>query len=287
MIWLNFAIDIGFATMVRYFIFNSSSWNVLRGLKKKKTKTKLLVCMLLICVLNLQSSIAFTNEIRMRLIQLKISLHYMFKNLKDKTDRISYIIFNDIDKVLLNLHMENIRLKTEINMLNNFKSENDELRKFLAMKSSVTNKIIVAKIIDVFSNDYNKSCVLDVGISDGVDVGDVAMTDVGLVGRISEVYEKWSRVLFITDTNSSIPVKIGKSRINAIISGDNSDILRISVKHEDISINHDDIVETSGYGKVFCENIPVGRVIEKNGTFVVIPYVNFNALTYISVVKKN
>ena len=52
--------------------------------------------------------------------------------------------------------------------------------------------------------------------------GDAALTSKGLIGSVFEVYEKYSRVLLISDINSKIPVRVGENNIKAIISGNNT-----------------------------------------------------------------
>ena len=179
----------------------------------------------------------------------------------------------------------NQKLAYEIEGLKYLKSENEELRKLLDLKNQISDKIIIAQITNVFSNDYIRSCVLNVGSATGVEADDIVRNKDGLIGRISEVHETWSRVLAITDTNSKIPVKIGKEKINAILSGDNSRILSVSMKNEDTSLKNGDIAETAYFENPICNQIPVGKVIEARGVFFIEPFVDFNALQYVCILK--
>ena len=127
--------------------------------------------------------------------------------------------------------------------------------------------------------------MLNVGSSSGVETDDVVRNRDGFIGRISEVHETWCCVLAITDTNSKIPVKIGKEQINAILSGDNSRMLSVSMKNEDISLKDGDIAETAYFENPICNQIPVGKVIENGGTFFIEPFVDFNSLQYVCILK--
>jgi rod shape-determining protein MreC len=226
------------------------------------------------------------DEIKFFTTSAMVTLNRMCESVYSGASNLLYFISHDVDKTIMELHKENLRLSHEIKNLNHLKTENEELRKFLSMKAMPEYSVVVAKIISVFSNDYARSCVLDVGTNEGISVDDMVQNHDGLVGRISEVHDTWCRALLITDTNSNLPVKIGNDQINAIASGDNSNILHISMTHEDLSVKDGDIVVTSGFGNVFCDNVPVGTVVEKKGEFSIVPFVNFNSLKYASILNK-
>ena len=71
--------------------------------------------------------------------------------------------------------------------------------------------------------------------------------------------------------------------MNAILSGDNSNLLRVNLLNE--KIKEGAVAESSSYGRVFQENIMIGKVIKKNGEFFVKPAVNFNDLKYLCIGK--
>jgi rod shape-determining protein MreC len=153
------------------------------------------------------------------------------------------------------------------------------------MKDSTNCDIVVAKIISFFSNDYLKAFIINVGTDHGVAVDDVVRNQSGLVGRIVEVAATWSQAILITDSNSNIPVKIGEKQINAILGGDNSNLLRMIMVHEDIAIQNGDAVVTSGFGHIFLDQIPVGTIVEKNKKIFIKPTVDFNSIKYVAVLK--
>ncbi|GHT91308.1 cell shape-determining protein MreC [Alphaproteobacteria bacterium] len=76
-------------------------------------------------------------------------------------------------------------------------------------------------------------------------------------------------------------------RTNAIAAGDNTNTLKIVRVYEDVSIKNGDIVETSGYGGVFNDKIAVGKIVEENGVYCVVPFADFCATEYVGVLKKN
>ena len=113
--------------------------------------------------------------------------------------------------------------------------------------------------------------------------GDAALTYKGLIGSVIEVYEKYSRVLLISDINSRIPVRVGENNIKAIISGNNTTKIDLLYLKENLSFNDNDLVYTSGDGGYFNPGIPVG-VIKKENNSVYINLLNdLSQVQYINI----
>ena len=253
-----------------------------RSMDKKKFIFPIVSCVLAILILNTIGK-NFVNKSRSLLIETAVNINQSFQNINSKIVSMRYLLNHDINKNILKLHEANQKFAYEIENLRHLKAENEELRKILDLKKQISDKIIIAKITNVFSNDYIRSCVLNVGSSNGVEVDDIVRNRDGLIGRISEVHETWSCVLAIT--NSKIPVKVGKEQINAILSGDNSRMLSVSMKNEDTYLKDGDIAETAYFENPICNQIPVGKVIESHGTFFIKPFVDFSSLQYVCILK--
>ena len=85
-----------------------------------------------------------------------------------------------------------------------------------------------------------------------------------LVGRITGVGSETSRVLFLTDTSSNIPVLIKPSNQRAILSGDNSLEPALLFIENTQQIQPGDRVVTSGDGGVFPSDLLIGQVSLNN-----------------------
>jgi rod shape-determining protein MreC len=220
----------------------------------------------------------FANSAMVAINECGVRLERNFMNL-------CYFLSKDVDGVLVNLHNKNVELGEQVENLKSLRRENEELRKLLLLKESAVFCPIAAKVMNIFSSDFTQSILLNIGETDGASIDDVVRNSDGLIARIIETSDRHSRALLITDINSNIPVKIGDDQINAVATGrGGSDRLSISLPRDDVSIKEGDVVKTSGYG--ICENIPVGTIEKNNKKFAVKPFVNFNLLQYVIVLKK-
>ncbi|NJM83093.1 MAG: rod shape-determining protein MreC [Tabrizicola sp.] len=107
---------------------------------------------------------------------------------------------------------------------------------------------------------FRQSVLLNVGSRDGIRDGWATMDGIGLVGRISGIGERTSRVILITDSNSRIPVTIQPSGQKALLSGDNSPLPPLEFIEDIDEVRPGDRVVTSGDGEVFPAGLLVGQV---------------------------
>ena len=107
---------------------------------------------------------------------------------------------------------------------------------------------------------FVRSLLVLAGKSDGVIKGQAAVTGQGLVGRVTAVGERASRVLLVTDINSRIPVRVDRTRERAVLAGNNSSSPSLIYLPPETGVQVGDRIVTSGHGGVFPKGIPVGIV---------------------------
>ena len=107
---------------------------------------------------------------------------------------------------------------------------------------------------------FRQSVLLNVGERDGIRDGWATMDGIGLVGRISGVGQRTSRVILLTDANSRLPVMVQPSGQKAILSGDNSLLPPLDFLENADEVRPGDRVVTSGDGAVFPAGLLVGQV---------------------------
>lgn len=140
-------------------------------------------------------------------------------------------------------------------------------------------------------SNLQRYIMLDVGREVGIARNMPVMTERGLVGRISEVGDGWSRVLLIIDRSSSVNVLTQSTRASGLIEGraDGSLVMRSIPQSNTVSVG--DTVFTSGLGGNFPRQILIGQIVEVERkdyelyqTAIVQPTVDFDHLEAVLVV---
>jgi rod shape-determining protein MreC len=91
-------------------------------------------------------------------------------------------------------------------------------------------------------------------------------------------------VLLLTDLNSRIPVVFERTRDAAVLTGDNTDLLRLLYVTEGMQIEPGDRLVTSGEGGMLPPGLPVGQVIAlKDGVWQVQPLVDPDRVEHVRI----
>ena len=190
-----------------------------------------------------------------------------------------------------NIREKNVLLKQEKDRLlqwqvlaRKLKVENRNLRNLLNFPVDPAAGFITARVIADTGGAFANSVVINVGNKSGVLKGQPTITGEGLVGRVTDVGKRSSRVLLITDLNSRIPVVIQSSQARAIMAGDNSYQPRLIYLSPGALVSQGDRIVTSGHGGAFPPGIPVGLVasVDVNGTRIK-PFVDRYRVTHLRV----
>lgn len=200
-----------------------------------------------------------------------------------------------IDRIVPNFDWAMVPVTGTINLLRDFQSyqriyqQNQELRRELQQMKSWKEAALQleqenARLLDLNSvrldprlthvtgvvvadsgSPFRQSVLLNVGRRDGVLDGWATMDGLGLVGRISGVGERASRVILLTDTTSRIPAVIQPSGQNAIVVGDNTRSPPVDFLENPDLVRPGDRVVSSGDGGVFPAGLVIGQVAKDPG----------------------
>lgn len=123
---------------------------------------------------------------------------------------------------------------------------------------------VVGRRIAQDPSNLQRYITLDVGREAGIERNMPVITERGLVGRISEVGEGWSRVLLIIDPQSTVSALTQSTRASGSVQGqaDGSLIMRSIPQGDTVSVG--DTVFTSGLGGNFPRQLLIGQIIEAN-----------------------
>jgi rod shape-determining protein MreC len=199
-----------------------------------------------------------------------------------------------VDRVrgVVSLYQENRRLEDENERLLQWQqtalklaADNQRLRSLVKAVPEASVSYASARVIANSGGAYVRTVMIDAGTQEGLARGQAVISGVGLVGRLTEVGVRASRVLLITDLNSRVPVVVEASHAAAVLAGDNSERPRLVYLSDPKDVRVGDRVVTSGEGGIFPPGLPVGIVAALDGGLPRIePYAELSQLGYVMAV---
>jgi rod shape-determining protein MreC len=196
--------------------------------------------------------------------------------------------FFETIKEIKNLRKENEELKSlnqqllaEITRVKELKKENEALRESLNIGLEKDFKLIISQII---GKDISQdSLIIDKGLKDGIDEGLTVITpSKTLVGKIGEVYEDFSKVILISNKESSFDAHISdtphqnefgagqaeiypvrneiSNGVYGVVKGKGNFQISFDLVPQEKELKEGDILVTSAMGGIFPEGILVGEI---------------------------
>lgn len=146
-------------------------------------------------------------------------------------------------------------------------------------------KFLPASIVARDPSPWYSAVMINKGVKHGVKAGFPVIVPDGLVGRVTAVSYAYSKVVLVTDPNSSVDALVERTRARGIVTGNSGRECRFDYALRESDIRLGDIVITSGFCGVYPKGIRIGRVtslVRRNsGLFqeiVITPCVNFQRL---------
>lgn len=148
--------------------------------------------------------------------------------------------------------------------------ENEELRRLLQYIEGVRfpgdYRGIATRVIGRPSSPFSQEVVIAAGSKDGVGRYDPVVTEVGLVGLVTEVGSNAAKVTLLTDQESAVSAVVLRSGASGIVRhGPSSSTLLLDRVDKDQLVERGDTVVTAGWRSgdlesVFPYGIPIGTV---------------------------
>ncbi len=164
---------------------------------------------------------------------------------------------------------ENRRLKRQVAELHGYrdafialKNVNDRYEALLKLKTEPPVPMVAARSIADSHGPFSNARLIDTGSASGVQIGDPAMSEHGVVGRVVGVTRGVSRLLMVTDVDSRTPVLVDRTNGRAILTGDGSAYPRMEYVRGRDPVKVGDTILTSGDGGVFPRGLPVGVAVK-------------------------
>ena len=199
---------------------------------------------------------------------------------------------------LFHVQPENRELKKSLDLLTEktvqmkeLELENERLRQLLSLKERSSAKLVSAEIIARDAIGWPKTVVINKGSRDLIEKDQAVVTHKGVVGRCIDVAQNVSRVLLITDINSSVDALVQRTRSRGIAEGRGTSLCALNYVSNTEDVTVGDLVVTAGLCGIFPKGLPIGKVsrIETNnfGLFQKIelePSVDLNKLEEVCII---
>ena len=184
------------------------------------------------------------------------------------------------DYIINQEELENLKSKEISNEI--IVSENNELKELIEEYRFSSNKILAKVIVD-HDSPFLKTIIINKGSFDKIKIGTNIYDKNYLVGRVIDVNFKSSRVLLLSDLNSSVPISITPGDVQAIIIGTGDNMAEIKYVKDNLigEIEDQSIAYTSGTGSIYKSGIPVGRINNIDDKLYVYFYSDFQQLKYV------
>jgi rod shape-determining protein MreC len=168
---------------------------------------------------------------------------------------------------------------------------NLRLRNELNFQKSMDDKVLSAEVVGKDPSPWFKSVMVDRGEVDGVRRGLPVVVPQGIVGIITDVTFKYSKVLLIVDRNCAVAAMIQRNRARGIINGKSGGQCSLNYILRKHDIIDGDTVISSGLDGVFPKGLRIGKIsdvaILKSGIFqevTVDPFVDFETLEEVIII---
>lgn len=212
-----------------------------------------------------------------------------------KTNRVwedyFYLVALRQENIILHQALETLEIENQL--LREKAAENQNLRELLTFKEKFSYRMIPAEIIGRDPSSWFKTILIDKGKDDGIAHGAGVITPAGIVGRVIDAAASTSKVLLVTDINSSVDAVVKRNRARGIVEGQGENSCRLSYVLKTEDVQPDDVLVSSGLNSMFPKGVPIGRVLhvnrEASGFFLTVelkPLVDFSKLDSVLVVLK-
>ena len=234
------------------------------------TPKRILLAVVFFCVV-LTATSFFTDKL---ITPLRNAFSYIVVPIQNGINSIgSVLVDNDNKKKTIEeLQAQNKELESELESLKAeneaLKGDEDELstlRNFYSMESQLASYTKVgARVIGTTSTNWNQSFTIDQGSKNGIKVDMNVITDKGLVGIVTEVYDSYSVVTTMIADNSNVSAMDERTKDLCIVEGDitlmDSGIVKLSRIKTNAQMQSGDKVVTSNISSKYLPGLLVGYV---------------------------
>ena len=156
------------------------------------------------------------------------------------------------------LREQHLMLSSRLQRFSVLEEENKRLHELLESSVRLSERVLVAELVEVELEPFRQQIVINKGQRDGVYDGQPV---VDARGKVIHVGPFSSTVLLITDPDHALPVQVNRNGLRAIAVGTGQDdYLLLQHLPTNSDIKKGDLIVSSGLGRRFPRGYPVGTV---------------------------
>ncbi|UAL12203.1 rod shape-determining protein MreC [Caulobacter segnis] len=186
---------------------------------------------------------------------------------------------------------ENRRLKVELAEMRQWRDralalqdQNERFKSLMGLRTDPPIPMAAARVVSDSRGPFANTRLADAGAERGIQVGNPALNERGLVGRVVGVSHGASRILLLTDIASRTPVMIDRTNARAILTGDGGPNPKLEYLRGVDPIQQGDRVVTSGDGGVVPRGLPVGAAVKGlDGRWRVVLFADQSSIDYVRI----
>lgn len=234
-------------------------------MKKKSCLSIIIIIILFIIFFNVYKTINKNKMLNSQIVFSYISKPYNIAevNIKNYCKFIKVFFENKmaLNNELNKLNEENIRLKTENNILKSLAYKSSNLEELLELKQSINFKSKGARILYFYPSHWYKKAVIDLGKNQGIVKGFAFISPQGYVGQVCQISNNSSIIESVTNENTAISGMIQRNNIQGLVIGDGTELLTMTYIKLNADVKIGDTVSTGGDGEFIPTGIPIGKII--------------------------
>jgi rod shape-determining protein MreC len=147
--------------------------------------------------------------------------------------------------------------------------ENRRLREIREASKGISERTLIAEIINVSVQPFRHVVVINKGADDGVFRGQPVLDAFGVVGQVMQVGKSTATLILITDAEHAVPVQVNRNGIRSIAVG-TGEPAKLSLPYLTVEsdVRRGDLLVSSGLDEIFPAGYPVATVtkVERNAT---------------------
>jgi rod shape-determining protein MreC len=156
-------------------------------------------------------------------------------------------------------------------------------------------RTVNASIISFPSGPFDQQLTISAGSDSGIRLNAPVMSADGLVGHVTNVGKSTSRVMLITDPDSSVAARDLTTKVTGLIHRGQAGALILDRVPKEAVVNKGDVIVTEGtrdrrYPDLYPYGLPIGQVLSANAsdiasflTVQVAPFANLGSLDAVAV----